>query len=82
MGLLISAIKSILSDKDGILSSKRVILLWVGIVVWTIVHIIVFRSDTMQRERLDLINDDFWLIVSSGGLVLAEKFTKLTHKDE
>jgi hypothetical protein len=76
MGLLISAIKSILSDKDGILSSKRVILLWVGIIIWSGVHIVVFKSDTMSRERLDLINDDFWLIVSSGRLVLAEKFTK------
>lgn len=64
-----------LSD-SGSISSKRGLLWYVGIVLWTFVHIIVFSRDSMITERNLVIDYDFWIIVSGASLVLGEKFSK------
>jgi hypothetical protein len=68
-------IKSIFSDIDNMASSKRLILLWTGIPIWTFIHIVVFLTKIMAEERATLIMYDFFLIVGALGIVLSEKFT-------
>lgn len=70
-----SFMKSMLSDVDGTISSKRTVLIWVGIVLWSWVHWQVFHDPKLAAERIAVINDDYWLILGSAGIVLAEKFT-------
>jgi hypothetical protein len=67
-------IKSLFSDIDNMASSKRLILLWTGIPIWTFVHIVVFLTAMMTEERATLIMYDFFLIVGALGIVLSEKF--------
>lgn len=68
-------IKSGLSD-SGQISSKRGVLWYVAIILWTYVHLKVFRNVSMVAERASVIEYDFWIIVSATGMVLSEKFTK------
>lgn len=68
-------VKEGLSD-SGKISSKRGLLWYVGIVLWSYVHIVVFTRDNMITERNLVIDYDFWIIVSGASLVLGEKFTK------
>jgi hypothetical protein len=68
-------IKSLFSDIDNMSSSKRAILLWTGIPIWTFIHIVVFLTAIMSEERATLIMYDFFLIVGALGIVLSEKFT-------
>jgi hypothetical protein len=69
-------LKSILSDVDNMSSSKRVVLLWVAIVVWSFVHVIVFTAEKGKfPESLPgtLIMYDFFLIMGALGFVVSEK---------
>lgn len=69
-------LKSILSDVDNMSSSKRIVLLWVAIVVWSFVHVVVF---TAPKDRFPadlpstLIMYDAILIMACLGFVLSEK---------
>jgi len=68
-------IKSMLSDVDNQGSSKRVLMLWVGIPVWSFVHAMVFfgikpfPTDTANT----LIMYDVVLIATFGGFAVSEK---------
>ena len=67
-------------SENGVISSKRGVLWYVALVLWTFVHIVVFSSATMTSERDLVINYDFWIIVSGTGMVLGEKFITKTTK--
>ena len=68
-------VKSMLSDVDNQGSSKRVLMLWIGVVVWSFVNVMVFLgikpfpADTANT----LILYDVVLIGSLAGLALSEK---------
>lgn len=69
-------LKSVLSDVDSMSSSKRVVLLWIALVIWSFVHVIVF---TAPKDRFPeslpstLIGYDAALIAACLGFVLGEK---------
>lgn len=69
-------IKSILSDVDNMSSSKRIVLLWIAIIIWSFVHVVVF---TAPKDRFPsdlpstLIMYDAVLIAACLGFVLGEK---------
>jgi len=64
-----------LSDVDNQGSSKRVLMMWIGIVVWSFVHVMVFLS--IKPFPIDTANTlilyDVVLIGSLAGLALSEK---------
>jgi hypothetical protein len=69
-------LKSILSDVDSMSSSKRIVLLWIAIFVWSFVHVVVFLSpkDRFPTELPStLIMYDAILIGACLGFVLGEK---------
>jgi hypothetical protein len=72
-------IKAGLSD-NGSISSKRGVLWYTAIVIWTFINVSVFLSPTMDKERDSLIFYNFWIIVSGTGMVLGEKFINRTPK--
>jgi hypothetical protein len=63
---------SIFEDQTGGGSSKRVVLLWVAVPIWTLVHWFVFKGEDHELKST-LIMYDFFLITGFGGLALAEK---------
>lgn len=69
-------LKSILSDVDSMSSSKRIVLLWIAIFIWSFVHVIVFTAPK-DRFPIDLpstlIMYDAVLIMACLGFVLSEK---------
>ena len=68
-------VKSLFSDVDNMVSSKRMILLWTGLPIWTFVNIMVFVKEIMKEERSTVIMYDFFLIIGGLGIVLSEKFS-------
>lgn len=68
-------IKEIFQDVDNKGSSKRIILLWIGIVLWTFIHIAIFEliKPFPLEIASTLILYDMVLICSLAGLALSEK---------
>lgn len=68
-------IKGILNGVDGIPSSKRLLMLWLGLIVWSFIHVAVFflikpfPSDTANT----LILYDLLLICALGGMNVSER---------
>lgn len=68
-------IGKVLTGIDGLPSSKRLLMLWIGIVLWTFVHVMVFKvikpvSDNIAQT---LILYDVILIGGLGGLNVSER---------
>lgn len=69
-------IKNIIRDVDNQESSKRILMLWVGLVLWSFVHVVVFWAPKGRfPEELfgTIIMYDFVLIAALAGVVLGEK---------
>ena len=67
-------IKQIFQDNTGQGSSKRLIVLWTGIPIWTFINLMAFLTEGMKEERSTLILYDFLMIVGGLGIVLGEKY--------
>ena len=72
---MMNFLKSMLSDVDNQGSSKRVLMIWIGIVIWTFVHVMIFLN--IKPFPVDTANTiilyDVVLISSLAGLALSEK---------
>lgn len=68
-------LEKILADADGMPSSKRFLMLWIGVVIWTFVHVMVFLLiKPYQTETAGtLIMYDVILICLLGGMNVSEK---------
>lgn len=73
---MMQLIRNIIRDVDNQESSKRLLMLWVGIFLWSFVHGAIFFAPK-GRFPEDLFGTivfyDFVLIVSLAGVVLSEK---------
>lgn len=65
----------ILSDVDGMPSSKRFLMLWIGVVIWTFIHAALFFLVKPLNAELTgtVILYDMILICLLGGLNVSEK---------
>ena len=80
-----SILKQVLSGIDGMPSTKRVLMLYIGIVIWTFLHVALFYI--IKPFPKDLTNTviayDFALICLLGGMNVTERaITKGEKKEE
>ena len=70
-----NVIGKILSGIDGMPSSKRTLMLWIGIVLWSFVHVMVFFLIRPFPTDLasTLIMYDVILILSMAGMNVSER---------
>lgn len=68
-------LKTIIADVDNQGSSKRVLLLWIGVVIWGFVHWMLFLHIKPFNTELagTLLLYDVMLITGFGGLAIVEK---------
>jgi hypothetical protein len=70
-----NVIGKILSGIDGMPSSKRTLMLWIGIVLWSFVHVMVFFM--IKPFPTDIASTvilyDVILILSLGGMNVSER---------
>lgn len=71
----IDILKTVLTGVDSQGSSKRLLLVWIGIVLWTFMHLMVFLFLKPFNENMagTLILNDVILIGSLAGLNIVER---------
>lgn len=71
----IEIFKTVFVGIDNLGSIKRMLLAWIGIAIWTFVHVIVFIFIVPFNEKMadQLIWADLTLIISLAGLNVVER---------
>lgn len=70
-----SLLEKIFCDVDGMPSSKRVVMLWIAIILWSFVHVMVFLllKPFPAETAGNVIMYDVILILTFGGFAVSEK---------
>lgn len=80
----IEILKTVLVGVDNLGSIKRMLLAWIGIIVWSFIHVMVFMFIQPFNEKMgdQLIWADLTLIISLAGLSVTERMMKKPGETE